>query len=222
LKRLCCFYARCYFLEYFFVQTFHYDMQHYDFIDYLQRELQLLPDEASSVIAAIPHQEKILAKHDFFLQAGRYCTSVAFIVSGTLLYFRENDNADKQVCDVLFEGSWATYIQSLVTKTPSDMNIQALEETHIVEIRQQHLEVAFERFPKLEHLSRKLTEASFIRIAQRAADLQFLSAEDRYGKLMREEPRLFERIPQYYLASLLGIAPQSLSRIRKDFSNSSL
>jgi hypothetical protein len=45
----------------------------------------------------------------------KYCTSLAFITSGTLLYFRENNNADKQVCDVLFEGAWATYIHGLVT-----------------------------------------------------------------------------------------------------------
>ena len=196
-------------------------MQQHDIQSILQRELQLPPNEISSFIAAIPHQAKTLAKHDFFLQAGKHCTSVAFIVSGTLLYYRENDNADKQVCDVLFEGAWATYIHSLVTKTPSDMNIQALEETHIVEIQQQDLETAFEQFPQLERLSRRLTEASFIQIAQRAADLQFLSAEERYAKMMKEEPRLFERVPQYYLASLLGIAPHSLSRIRKEFSFSS-
>lgn len=191
------------------------------FLDYIRHELQLSPEEVTALTTRVPVRETILAKNDFFLQAGKHCTSVAFIVSGTLLYYRENDNADKQVCDVLFEGAWATYIHSLVTKTPSDMNIQALEETHIVEIQQQDLERAFEQFPQLERLSRRLTEASFIQIAQRAADLQFLSAEERYAKMMKEEPRLFERVPQYYLASLLGIAPQSLSRIRKEFSLSS-
>jgi CRP-like cAMP-binding protein len=193
-------------------------MHQHKFIEYIQQELQLLPEEVSALIEQIPFRERFLAKNDFFLQAEQYCVSVAYIVSGALLYYRENDNADKQVCDILFEGSWATYIHSLSTKTPSDMNIQALEETYIVEIQQQHLEILFEQFPKAERFSRKLTEASFIQIAQRAADLQFLSAEERYAKLMKEEPRLFERVPQYYLASLLGIVPQSLSRIRKNVS----
>ncbi len=192
-------------------------MPQIDFFDSIRRELSFSDEEENMMKTLVKPQSRVLGKNEFFLQAGKYCTSVAFITSGTLLYFRENDNADKQVYDVLFEGAWATYIHGLVTRTPSDMNIQALEETHIIEIQQESLEILFEQFPKAERLSRRLTEASFIQIAQRAADLQFLSAEERYAKMMRDEPRLFERVPQYYLASLLGIAPQSLSRIRKDF-----
>lgn len=196
-------------------------MLHIDFLNYIQRELQINGAEVEEMRQFVPYKPKFLAKNDLFLSVGKVCTSVAFIESGAVLYFRENDDADKLVCDVLFEGSWVTYIQSLVTKMPSDMNIQALEDTCIIEIEQDVLNTFFEKFPKAERLSRKLTEASFIQIAQRAADLQFLTAEERYTKVMKEEPRLIERVPQYYLASLLGIAPQSLSRIRKELSKQS-
>jgi CRP/FNR family transcriptional regulator, anaerobic regulatory protein len=193
-------------------------MPHIDFLDYIQRELQISLAEIEAMQQLIQYKPRVIAKNDSFLRVGQVCTSIAFIESGTLLYFRENENADKHVCDVLFEGAWATYLQSLVTKTPSDMTIQALEETHIVEIQQDNLNRLFEQFPQAERLSRKLTEESFIQIAQRMAGLQFLTSEERYTTLMKEDPRLIERVPQYYLASLLGIAPQSLSRIRKELS----
>lgn len=193
-------------------------MQRIDFLDYIQRELQISLAEIESMQQIIQYKPRVIAKNDFFLSVGQVCTSVAFIESGAFLYFRENDNADKHVCDVLFEGTWGTYLQSFITKTPSDMAIQALEETHIIEIHQDNLNRLFEQFPKAERLSRKLTEESFIQIAQRMAGLQFLTSEERYTKLMKEDPRLIERVPQYYLASLLGIAPQSLSRIRKELS----
>jgi CRP/FNR family transcriptional regulator, anaerobic regulatory protein len=193
-------------------------VHHIDFLDYIQRELQISDVELEMFQHLIQYKPNVLAKNDLFLRVGQVCTSVAFIESGTILCFRENDNADKLVCDVYFEGTWAGYLQSMITKTPSDMTIQALEDTRIVEIQYNNLLTLFEQFPMAERLSRKLTEESFIQIAQRMANLQFLTAEERYMNLTKEEPRLIERVPQYYLASLLGIAPQSLSRIRKNLS----
>jgi CRP-like cAMP-binding protein len=184
------------------------------FSNYVQHETGLSATDTERALAIAEPCLRTIAKDDFFLQAGSVCRSTAYIQQGALLYFRENDHADKLVCDVLFEGMWATYVESLMTGNPSDMNIQALEETTIIELRADKLQAAYDAYPALERFARKLSEESFITVARRMADLQFLSAEERYDKLTSSDQRLISRVPQYFLASLLGITPQSLSRLR--------
>jgi CRP/FNR family transcriptional regulator, anaerobic regulatory protein len=60
-----------------------------------------------------------------------------------------------------------------------------------------------------------IAEHAFMELVNRTEDLQLLSAEQRYLKLMEQNPQIIQRVPQYYVASFLGVEPQSLSRIRK-------
>jgi hypothetical protein len=60
-------------------------------------------------------------------------------------------------------------------------------------------------------------EQAFLRIVQQNMDLQVLAAKDRYENLLNKYPEIFQRVPLYHIANYLGIAPKSLSRIRKDF-----
>ena len=69
--------------------------------------------------------------------------------------------------------------------------------------------------PKFEKLGRQMAENAFLGVRQRNEMLENFSAEERYLKLIKERPKVIERIPQHYIASHLGIKPESLSRIRK-------
>lgn len=73
--------------------------------------------------------------------------------------------------------------------------------------------------PKFERFGRLMAENAFLGIRQRSEMLEHLTAEERYLTMIKERPKVFERIPQHYIASYLGIKPPSLSRIRKRLSN---
>lgn len=162
---------------------------------------------------------KILKKNSYFLSEGQICESVAYINYGLLIYFKSLENGDEVTTDFAFEGEWVTDNHSRLNYSPSFINIKTIEETELLIIKNKDLADLFISIPKLERLGRILIERAFIKIAQQSMDLQVLSAKERYMKLLRLFPEVFQKIPLYHIANYLGIAPKSLSRIRKELSH---
>jgi CRP-like cAMP-binding protein len=157
-----------------------------------------------------------LNKNDFFLEEGQICSYIGFVNLGVLIYFKSMENGNEVTTDFAFEGDWVTINQSRLNNTPSLINIKAIETTEIAVITQQSLSDLYIRIPKLERLGRILMEQSFLKIAQQSVDLQVLTAKERYESLLRNYPEIFQKVPLYHIANYLGIAPKSLSRIRKE------
>jgi CRP-like cAMP-binding protein len=162
---------------------------------------------------------KTLHKNDLFLKQSQICDSIAFVNYGTLIYYKLLDSVDEITTDFAFEGDWVTDNQSRLNHLPSFINIKAIEETELFIIKEKNLPDLYESIPKLEKLGRILMEQAFIKISQHSIDLQVLSAKERYLKLLKKYPEVFQKIPLYHIANYLGIAPKSLSRIRKEISH---
>jgi len=161
---------------------------------------------------------KLVAKNDYFLEEGQQCDFIAFIQSGALVYFKLSKKLDEITTDFAFEGDWVTDNHSRLNHLPSLINIRAIEDCELVIIKNNNLNILYERIPKLEKLGRILMEQAFVKIAQRSIDLQVLSAKERYIQLLEQYPAVFQRMPLYHIANYLGVAPKSLSRIRKEIS----
>jgi CRP-like cAMP-binding protein len=159
--------------------------------------------------------EDSIAKNDHFLNFGEVSHHVAFIGSGLAMHYRLHDGIEIPV-DFTPEGEWLAYLTSFSQGTPSDMGIKALEDMRILRLSAANMQLLFQAQPKFMALRSFYTELSFMTNAQHSADLAMLSGKERYYKFMKEKPHLINRIPQYYIASYLGIKPQSLSRIRKE------
>ncbi|MBC7889203.1 MAG: Crp/Fnr family transcriptional regulator [Ferruginibacter sp.] len=158
---------------------------------------------------------KILKKNSYFLREGQVCESVAFVNNGTLIYFKSLENGDEITTDFAFDGDWVTDNHSRLNHSPSFINIKAIEETELLIIKNNDLFDLFYSIPKLERLGRILIEQAFIKIAQHSIDLQVLSATGRYASLLEQYPEILKNIPLHHIANYLGIAPKSLSRIRR-------
>ena len=100
-------------------------------------------------------------------------------------------------------------------KTPSEYYLECIEDTVACMSTPEHESDMFQKFPQLESACRIVTEAMIADIQASFASYRVASAEDRYLKLLKDRPNLVQRVPQYQLASYLGIKPESLSRIRK-------
>ena len=159
---------------------------------------------------------KSVPKNGYFLEEGQVCDSIAFIQSGALVYFKLTKKQDEITTDFAFEGEWVTNNHSRLNHLPSMIYIKAIEDSELLIIQNENLNVLFGKIPKLEKLGRILMEQAFIKIAQSSIDLQVLSAKERYIKLLQQYPAVFQRVPLYHIANYLGIAPKSLSRIRKE------
>jgi len=118
------------------------------------------------------------------------------------------------VCDFAFEIDWITQYKSLLNNLPSALFIKALEESVIYWFNAKDMEELTELLPKANNIRTRLAEKYFTASIERTAALTNLKAENRYQLLIEQRPEIYQRVPQYHIASYLGIKPQSLSRIR--------
>lgn len=160
-------------------------------------------------------EKQTLKKNGFFLREGQICNSIAFINYGTMIYYKLMGDGKETTTDFAFAGDWVTDNRSRLNKSPSYINIKALEDTELLVISNLDLTKCYNLVPKLEKLGRILIEQAFIRIARQSIDLQTLTASERYNKMLHDYPEIFQKVPLYHIANYLGIAPKSLSRIRK-------
>ena len=164
--------------------------------DFTENEVQLTIEKFRKVK---------LQKGDYFLKEGEFCKSVAFVEEGVMLYYENID------------GDWVSQLESLTNNIPSKLNIKTIEDSSVWIISSNDLEQLKTKVPKLKILQAGITESLYIKAVSRISDFAHLTAKERYNKEITANPKLEKYVPQYYLASYLGIKPQSLSRIRSEY-----
>ncbi len=167
----------------------------------------------NSIISFFEVQD--LKKGASLLEAGKICRQMAFIESG---YLRMYDIADgKEI--TLWIGSGGKFITSLssfVFETENYWNIQALTDSRINVIsRNNHFALCKEQ-PKWLEFDNLLLARSFALLENRMFSHLHTTAQQRFERLLTEEPELFNRVPLQHIAAMLGITPESLSRLRKN------
>jgi len=153
-------------------------------------------------------------KNKFYLKENSICNSIAFVESGLLIYHKTLSNGNELTTDFAFAGEWVANNHSRLNNTPSHLNIKAIENSELLVIKHKDLLELYEKIPLLERFSRILIEQAYVKLVQHSIDLQTIPATDRYLKLLTTYPDLFQLVPLYHIATYLGIAPKSLSRIR--------
>lgn len=160
---------------------------------------------------------KHLEKGDFFIQAGRTCTEIAFINSGMLRsYYITEAGEDFTYC-VSFEDEFMSAYSSYITGNPARENIQALVDTELYTIQKSFVEEMAQKNLNVSQLMRYFAEQYILELEQRVFSYQKESALHRYEYMLRHHPKYLSEIPLHYLASYLGITQRHLSRIRKEF-----
>ncbi|MEN7547765.1 Crp/Fnr family transcriptional regulator [Rapidithrix thailandica] len=121
--------------------------------------------------------------------------------------------------DFCFENEFVTSYSSFLTRRPSRVQITTILPTEVLRIHYQQIHKMYDQSKTSERIGRRIAEAMYVRKTQREIELLSLSADQRYQNLLNKNPRLVQAIPIKYLASYLGILPESLSRIRRKLRN---
>jgi len=189
----------------------------------MQMNLELIKQSFNRLVVLSEEEWLVVLSHIHFitylkgemlLRHDEVCNSISYLLKGSVIYYQQNEKGDEITTDFAFEGEWVTDNRSRISQIPSHLNIKAIEETQVACIQQNELEDLFKKVPAMERVGRLLIEQAYLRIVQLSIDLQTLSAEERYQKLIAESPKAFQRLPLYHIANYLGVAPKSLSRIR--------
>lgn len=158
--------------------------------------------------------EKKIDKGDFLITEGDYCNYVGFINQGLLNYYYLVDGK-KYIRGFFFDNDFISSYTSFLLNEKSKGYIQAVENTFITLIHKTKIHQLYEKTSKFQQLGRMLTEHLFILVSEKYEDLLLKSPEERYLNLIENKPNVIQSIPQYMIASWLGITPEALSRIRK-------
>lgn len=153
-------------------------------------------------------------KKELVLREGEICRYAYFINSGCFRYYYTVDGQEN-TAQFFFENGWYTDYESFLLEKPTQQSIQTLEPTELVLLTARDLQQLYMDIPKFERFGRLMAENAFLGIRKRSEMMENQTPEERYLHLMQERPKVFERIPQHYIASYIGIQPPSLSRIRK-------
>lgn len=155
-----------------------------------------------------------LDKESRFIEQGQIAKKIGLVESGILIFIQTDEAGKFSVCDFAVEGEWVTQYQSVSQQTPSPLSIIALEPSIIHVITYEKISKLNKDVIEFDRLTRTIIEKKFFDVIDRSHNLQSLSASERYESVLKNQPYLLQRVPQYYLASYLGITPQSLSRLR--------
>jgi CRP-like cAMP-binding protein len=182
----------------------------------IQSFIDLKPKEIDCV--ALLFKNKSIKKNDLFLAEGQVCKYVGFIIKGLMRYYI-NDNGEDKTYAFAQEGNFLCNNESFIPQTPSTKIIQAVEDCELVQISFADLQLFYKSVTDAERFGRLIIEQVFIQTLQDLSSFYTDTPEHRYEKFIKQHPDLQQRIPQYYIASYVGVKPQSLSRIRKRISH---
>lgn len=155
-----------------------------------------------------------LQKGEYFLSQDTYCQKLSFIKSGCLRVYANTE--DKEVTQwISSDGSFITDLSSLIFETPSRFNIQALSDTELYTIHKENYLKIGRLVPRWHELEKLFIAKCFTMLEDRMFRHLSMSAEDRYDYFFNQNPTLFNQVPLQYIASMLGMTPETFSRIRK-------
>jgi CRP-like cAMP-binding protein len=176
-------------------------------------QLTPIPDDAWEAFLGL-FTPQTLSKGDLFARPGSPVTQVAFLVEGTMRAYVTDDRGVEYNKTLHVAPCFVGAYSALTTGRPNQVYVQALEPCGLVVADYRRVEGLYDRFPALERFARKLAEYYFAEKEQREIDLVLLDAGARYAAFRQAFPDLESRIPQYHVASYLGVTPTQLSRIR--------
>ena len=154
-----------------------------------------------------------LKKREYLVKEGMVCNQVSFIIKGLVrMYFV----VDGRECILGFcnENRYISDYQSFLTRKPAQVFLQVLEDTEVVETHFDALQEHYRTLPQANILGRLIAESLFLMVFDGELANAKDSIEARYNRIVEETPWLLQRVPQYMIASYLGITPEALSRIK--------
>lgn len=178
----------------------------------MSQQMSLSEEECEAVNRYIPIQE--FAKGTVLLQAGNVANDSYFTLKGCVRLYYLVDGEDKTT-QFFTEGDAIASMNSYINRVPANHFLECVEDCTLAVLNYEKEKKLYKLFPKLESICRISMEDDFGKQQEMLASHVTNSPEQRYQLLLKQRGDLVQRVPQYHLASYLGVKPESLSRIRK-------
>ena len=165
------------------------------------------------------YKKKTVSKGELIIQPDQYVNHWHFVNSGCFCFYTLKDGKEK-VMDFFTEREFFTDIYAYLQEIPSNSYVKATEDSVIFTASKADVQKSFDHSHDIERFGRLSMQDTVLKTYRRIAHLNSLSNEERYLRLLEKRPTLFQRVPQYMIASYLGLTPVGLSKIRRRLSQS--
>lgn len=180
----------------------------------ISRHVTLSPEEISLFESF--WIEKTFEKGQYLLRNGETCRTDNYIIKGVLKAFYINpENGNDEILYFAIDDWWATDMESFARQKPSIYNIQAIEQTTVLQINYHSFQKLLQQIPSLERYFRIILEGYLATLQKRIVYNNVFGAEQRYFDFLTAYPAIASRVPQYLIASYLGVSAEFISRIKR-------
>ena len=185
-----------------------------ELLDYFKNSISISQEIENKLKEIIT--EKKLVKGEIVLSDSSIKKEHIFVASGCLRSFYKAENGKEHTIQFAIKNWWISDYITLYTSNKSVVTIESLTPSKILIIENEEVEKFYKEFPRFEVLQRKNFEKRIATLQNRILSLLTLSASEKYDQFINDYDAFEKVIPNYQIASFLGITPESLSRIRKE------
>ncbi|WP_425639638.1 Crp/Fnr family transcriptional regulator [Algoriphagus yeomjeoni] len=172
----------------------------------------VMPEDSLQVVSSHFHLET-LKKGDYFLKTGKPCNKLSFIKSGLLRVYKQTES--KEVTQwISTQGYFVTDLSSLLFQSPARWTIEALTDAELYTISGTAYRSIGSLVPNWHELEKLFIAKCFTFLEDRIFTHLSMTAEERYAHFFEHNKELFNQVPLQYIASMLGMTPETFSRIR--------
>lgn len=184
-----------------------------NFVTHLKKYISLNDDEVELLLSGV--KPLVVNKKDFLSKEGQICKANYFVEKGLLRMFFINNKGIEQTTQFALENWWIADYMSLSKQSSSHFYIQAVEASTIVAIEHHKQDELLKQIPQLERYFMLMMQRAYAAAQMRVKYFHIYSKEENYRFFVSLFPDFVRRIPQYMLASYLGLTPEYVSELRK-------
>ena len=185
-------------------------------LDQLRKFYKLSDKECAKIIPLFETLE--IKKNEHLFRQGEIARWVYFVEKGCLRQYFINNNGEERTIYFKTEGGWASELVSFLDNKPTELNLQATEDSKLEIINQKNWIYAVTLIPSFTMGFIRSQQDTNYMLKKRLAEATVETPEEKYLRFIKEEPLLMQRLPLYHIASYLAMTPETLSRIRKKIS----
>jgi CRP-like cAMP-binding protein len=180
-------------------------------LENIARHIALDEEEEEYVLSLLQYRK--IKRRQFLYREGDVNLGQAFVTSGCLRSYSIDHNGFEHILQFAPPGWWIGDMQSLISGSPGELNIDAVEDSEVIFVLKSDLDQLYEKVPKFERLFRILLEKSLVTYQRRLMDNLSLTAMERYENFCKLYPTLILNLPQKLVASYIGVTPEFLSKM---------
>jgi len=161
----------------------------------------------------------MVSKGEVLIREGQTVSKTFFVTHGSLRSFCIDKEGKEHTLQFAIKDWWISDFMAIYNNEPASLTVECISDSAVIEFNAQKLNEIYLRFPEFEPFQRKNLERHVVSLHKRILNQLQLTALERYNLFLEQYPNIEQHVPNYHIASYLGITQQSLSRVRAEIAN---